>query len=94
MSLGLVMTFTTLKLESDHFLGPVLIYDLSGDFGTVDERGTNRYIVAGTGCEDFPKGYSVTNLGVDFLNVDFVTLFHAVLFSAGFEDCVGHRLFP
>jgi hypothetical protein len=72
----------------------MLIDNFSGDFSTVDERGTHRDIVAGTGCEDFLKGYSVTNLGVDFLNVDFVTLFHAVLFSAGFEDCVGHRLFP
>ena len=94
MTLGLVVALTALEFESDHFLRTELIDDLSGHLRSIDERSTHGESFSAAGGEDFFEGHGISDFSAELLDVDLVACFHAVLFSAGFDNCVCHLSLP
>jgi hypothetical protein len=86
-----VIAFTTTKFKSDDFIVFKLIDDFGSDMSTVDERGTDFYFAAVGDKKNFGKLNIRADLCVEFLDLDLVAGFHAVLFAAGLYNCVCHK---
>ncbi len=90
MAFSLVIAFTALEFESDHFLIAELLNHLSGDCCTIDEGSTKVNAVTFARSKNFVECDGITDFNIEFLDVNFVAFFNAVLFSAGFNYCVSH----
>ena len=88
-ALGLVETLAALELEGNALGSAMLLDHLGGDTGAIDERGTQLDAAAFTDHEDVESEGRI-DFGVELLDVDLVALLDAVLFTAGFDDCVRH----
>jgi len=86
-----VVAFTTAEFEGDHLVVFELIDDFGSDLGAVHERGSDLDFAAISDKKNFGKLNVRADLCVEFLDLDLVAGFHAVLFAAGLDDCVCHR---
>jgi len=87
---GFVETFTALELERDTLFSAVLLDDFSGNACTFDDRSAyfgGRAIVHE---ENLAEVDLIISRHRQLIDADCVAFLDAVLFSAGFEDCVGH----
>jgi hypothetical protein len=87
---GLVESLAALEFESDAFRATELADDLRGDGRTGDGRSTDLHAVAFADEKNLVKGDFGIDGNVELLDVEFVALLDAVLFTAGFDHCVGH----
>ena len=86
-----VESLATLEFESDAFFAAVLFDDLIGDSGSVYNRSSHLGAGSVVHEENFAELDLVTSSHGKFVDTDGVTFLHAVLLTAGFENCVGHE---
>ena len=86
-----VESLAALEFESNAFFAAVLFDDLSGDSGSVNSRSSHLGAGSVVHEEDFAELDLVTSGHGKFVDTDGVTFLHAVLLTAGFENCVGHE---
>ncbi len=89
---GFVKTLTALELKGDAFFAPVLLDDFSGDSGTFDGGSTNGGVFTIIQEKNFAEFDLFISLHGELIDTEGVAFLHAVLFTAGFENCVGHDL--
>ena len=77
-------------LVSDDFGVLALVDDFSRDARAGEILGHLRRVAVDV-KEEVRESRGATNFEVEFFNVEDITLGDAVLFTAGFEDCVGHK---
>jgi hypothetical protein len=94
VAFGFVETFAAFEFEVDHFLVAVLVEHGGCDGGSFDEGITDAVFAVGAIEEDLIEGDGATNFSVEFLDVEFDALGHAVLFTASFDDCESHMPEP
>jgi len=87
---GFVETFTAFEFESDTFGSAELVDHLGGDAAACDEWGADGHAVTFTTKKNFVECDLRIDSCLEFLDVELVTLFDAVLFTACFDYCVGH----
>ena len=87
---GLVETLAALEFEGDAFLSAMLLNDF-GENACAFNSGSSD-LGAGTIVdeEDLTKLDFVVSCHWELVDTDGVSFLHAVLFTAGFENCVGH----
>jgi len=90
---GLVKTLTAFEFEGNALFSTMLLDDLGGDAGAFDGRSTNGGVLTIVDEEDLGEFDFVVSLHGKLVDTNGVTFLHAVLFTAGFENCVGHGCF-
>lgn len=85
-----VEAFTALEFECDTFFTTVLLDDLSGNACSVYGWCANLGVRTVAHEENFAKINFFVSSDRELINTDCVAFRDAVLFSAGFENCVGH----
>ncbi len=83
-------TFAAFEFESDTFRATELIDHLRCDAAACDEWGADGHAVTFAAKKNFAECDFGIDSRFEFLDVEFVTLFDAVLFTACFDYCVGH----
>src|SRR4051812_17039721 len=91
MADGAMVAFPAAILVGEDFVGLALVDHLGGDAGAA-EIGSDLGVFAIRVEENLGKGHAAADFGVELLDVNEVTLGNAVLFTAGFDDCVWHRI--
>lgn len=85
-----MIAFTAFEFESDAFWSAILIDNLCGDGGAVHEWGSDLGGGAVVHEENLDEADIFVDFDSEFLDVDFVAFLDAVLFTTGFDYCVGH----
>ena len=75
-------------LERDDLLAAALANDFSADRCAVHDGPADRRVVAIGDQQDTPDRDGLAGLSVEQLDFEFGADFHAVLLSAGLDDCV------
>lgn len=87
---GLVVPLTALELECDTLFTAVLLDDLGGDAGAVNNRSAHFGVGSVIDEENFAELDFVVSGHRKLVDTDGVAFRDAILFTAGFENCVGH----
>ena len=88
---GFMEALTALELEGDAFFPAMLLDDLSGDSCTFYGGSTYGGVLTVIQEEDLAELDLFICLHREFIDTEGVAFLHAVLFTAGFENCVGHE---
>jgi tRNA threonylcarbamoyladenosine biosynthesis protein TsaE len=88
-ALGLVEALAALEFEGNALLAAELFDHLGGDGNAGHGRSTDLERIALAAKQNVKCKFGI-DFGVELLNVDFVALLDAVLFTAGFDHCVSH----
>lgn len=87
---GFVKAFAALEFESNAFRATELIDHFRCDAAACDEWGADSHAVTFAAKQNFVERDFGIDSRFEFLDVELVTLFDAVLFTACFDYCVGH----
>ncbi len=87
---SLVEALTALEFEGDAFLSAMLLDDLGGDSSTFNGRSTDGGVFTIVHEEDLAELDLFISLHGELVDTESVAFLHAVLLTAGFENCVGH----
>lgn len=87
---GLVKTLAALKFEGNAFLSAMLLDDLGRDACSFDHWGTKSCVLTIVHEENLAELDFVVSFHGELVDTEGVAFLHAVLFTAGFENCVGH----
>lgn len=85
------MTFAALEFEGDAFRSAELVEDLGGHGCTINQGFADGGVGTIIDEKDLDEANFVIHLDVEFFDIELVALLHAVLLTAGFDDCVGHN---
>ena len=89
IAFGFVEALTTLELEGDAFLAAVVVEHGCLDACAVYDGCANLDVSAFADDERCELEHGAL-IEVEILDIEFVALLDAVLFTAGFDHCVGH----
>jgi hypothetical protein len=87
---GFVETFATLEFEGNALLSAMLLDNLSGDAGSINGGSSNLGVFTIIHEKNFGELNLVVSTYRKLVDTDRITFLNAVLFTAGFENCVGH----
>jgi hypothetical protein len=87
---GFVETFATLELEGNAFFSAVLLDNLCGDARSINDGSSNLGVFTIVHEKNLGELNLVVSTYRKLVDTDRITFLNAVLFTAGFENCVGH----
>ena len=91
MADGAVIAFAAAELEGDDLVVLELIDDFGSDLGTGHKRSADLDFAAVSDKKNLGKLNVSADFRIEFLDLDLVAGFHAVLFAACLNYCVCHR---
>jgi hypothetical protein len=86
---GFVETFATLEFEGNALLSTMLLDNLSGDARSINGGSSNLGVFTIVHEKNFRELNLLVSTYRKFVDTDRITFLYAVLFTAGFENCVG-----
>jgi hypothetical protein len=81
-------------LENNDFLGAALIDDFADNFGVSHQWSANFYVAVVAEEQNIRESDCLTHFGVELFDLDDITFRDAVLFTAGSNYCLFHRIIP
>ena len=90
MALQTLIALLGLHLVDANLLAAAVLDDVAGDDGALDNRSAEYAACLVDDGENAVKLDGGTGLGVELLDVDDVALSHAVLLTAGLDNCMLH----
>ncbi len=87
---GFVEALAAFEFEGNTLRSTVLFDDFGSHTGSFDSWSANFGVGAVVDEENFAKFDGIVRIDRKAINADGITFLDAVLFSASFENCVGH----